>query len=120
MPLTISRMNMMIMIRSKTIHLLNTLLTLMITWLMTHWHTDTDDQSQRELTSHLFASKVHNYAEFSAQLKKSVGENFYLKFLENQIKIQFNKIKIQFNKIKLNFYIKGLFGLQTICNFYEI
>jgi len=38
-------------------------------------------------------SKVKNYIQFAKTLKESVGDNFQLKFLGEQIKIQFNKVK---------------------------
>jgi len=38
-------------------------------------------------------TKVKNYMQFTKSLKESVGDNFQLKYLGEQIKIQFNKIK---------------------------
>jgi len=38
-------------------------------------------------------SKVKNYVAFAKALKESVGDNFQLKFLGDQIKIQFHKVK---------------------------
>lgn len=38
------------------------------------------------------SANVKDYVGFSNQLRKSVGDNFYLKFLGKQIKIQFFKV----------------------------
>jgi len=48
-------------------------------------------------------SKVKNYTQFSKTLKDSIGDNFNLKFLGEQIKIQFYKIKdfIDFKKFAI-------------------
>lgn len=57
------------------------------------------------------ASKVNNFSEFSNQLKLSVGDNFHLKFLGNQIKIQFNLLK-DFMAFK-QFAIKKQYSFHT-------
>jgi len=37
------------------------------------------------------ATKILNYAQFAKNLKESIGENFNLKFLGLQVKLQFHK-----------------------------
>jgi len=48
-------------------------------------------------------SKVKNYIHFSKTLKDSIGDNFNLKFLGEQIKIQFYKVKdfVDFKKFAI-------------------
>jgi len=65
-------------------------------------------------------SKVKNYIQFSKTLKDSIGDNFYLKFLEEQIKIQFYKVKdfVDFKKfaidMKYSFHTYSLFEEKSI------
>jgi len=41
----------------------------------------------------IYLTKVKNYTQFAKTLKESIGDNFQLKYLGEQIKIQFNKVK---------------------------
>jgi len=55
------------------------------------------------------SSKVKDYIQFSKALKKSVGDNFQLKFLGEQIKIQFYKIQdFTFSLFVCNLVIRGI------------
>jgi len=48
---------------------------------------------EKKLPPIYLTSKVKNYLTFAKALKESVGDNFQLKFLGKQIKIQFLKVK---------------------------
>jgi len=60
--------------------------------------TEPTERTIGKITSHArkkiyLTSIVKNYIQFAKTLKESIGDNFHLKFLGEQIKIQFNKVK---------------------------
>jgi len=65
-------------------------------------------------------SKIKNYIQFSKTLKDSIGDNFNLKFLGEQVKIQFYKTKdfIDFKRfaieMKYNFHTYSLPEEKTV------
>jgi len=70
-------------------------------------HTSTTDQTkilrERKPPPIYLTSKVKDYIQFSKTLKDSIGDNFNLKFLGEQIKIQFHKVKdfVDFKKFAI-------------------
>jgi len=70
-------------------------------------HTSTTEQSksirERKPPPIYLTSKVKDYIQFSKTLKDSIGDNFNLKFLGEQIKIQFHKVKdfVDFKKFAI-------------------